>query len=99
MSVPNPYSAAEGSGGLAVAPRSPVPEDAGARRKVQVLVVDEPGILRDGLCALLESDTTLEVLAASPAVRRESATAELQPQIVVTDFSSDPQSGPQAIAQ
>jgi two-component system, NarL family, response regulator NreC len=99
--VPYPHSVAEeGSSTVATAPRSGTVEEAPAPRKIQILVIDEPGILRDGLCALLEADDALEVTAAS-ASRRDTAQAptNLQPHVVIVDFPSDLSGGPDTIAQ
>ena len=49
---------------------APVASEPGPR-KTRVLVADEAGIMRDGLCALLQSDDALEVVAAT-VTRREA---------------------------
>ena len=69
-------------------------------QKTRILVVDEAGIMRDGLCALLESDASLEVVAAT-ANRRDAvqALASATPNVVVMDFSVDLKTGPETIAQ
>jgi DNA-binding NarL/FixJ family response regulator len=81
--------------------RAAGPEDSHALSgsRTQILVVDEPGIQRDGLCALLESDRTLEVVAAT-ASRRDAVQAleDIQPAVVIIDFSTDLKSGPEMIA-
>jgi len=68
------------------------------RRTTTVLLVDEPGIPRDGLCALLESDSALEVIGVA-AGRREAVRAlrAAQPHVVVMDLSVDPQQGRETI--
>jgi DNA-binding NarL/FixJ family response regulator len=60
-------------------------------RTITILLIDHPGIPRDGLCALLESERTLEVIAVA-ASRREAMQAlrVAQPHVVVMDFSVDP---------
>jgi DNA-binding NarL/FixJ family response regulator len=60
------------------------------RRTTTVLLIDEPGIPRDGLCALLESDSALEVIGVA-AGRREAVRAlrAAQPHVVVIDLSGD----------
>jgi two-component system response regulator NreC len=73
-----------------------------ARRRIRVLVIEEAGITRDGLCALLASDDGLEVVgaatghsAAEPDARGDTS----QPHVIIIDFSSDLQSGAETIAQ
>jgi two-component system, NarL family, response regulator NreC len=65
-----------------------------------VLVIDEAGIMRDGLCALLESDATIEVIGAS-ANRRDAVQGldTVQPHVIIIDFSTDLKGGPEIIAQ
>ena len=60
------------------------------RRTTTVLLIDEPGIPRDGLCALLESDSALEVIGVA-AGRREAVRLlrAAQPHVVVIDLSAD----------
>ena len=60
------------------------------RRTTTVLLIDEPGIPRDGLCALLESDSALEVIGVASG-RREAVRAlrAAQPHVVVMDLSVD----------
>jgi two-component system, NarL family, response regulator NreC len=74
-------------------------EGAHARPRTLVLVLDEPGIMRDGLCALLENDGTIEVVAAS-ANRRDAVQGleTVQPHVAITDFSTDLKGGPETIA-
>jgi two-component system, NarL family, response regulator NreC len=85
---------------MVAATKSGAADGSAARSKTQILVVDDPGILRDGLCALLEGDGTLEVVAATVS-RRESVQAlpNLQPHVVIIDFSNDLKGGPEVIAQ
>jgi DNA-binding NarL/FixJ family response regulator len=98
--VPYPYSVAEGgSSTTAAAPAGAAAEGSPARPKTLVLVIDEPGIMRDGLCALLESDATIEVIAAS-ANRRDAVQGLdiVQPHVIIIDFSTDLKGGPEIIA-
>ena len=68
------------------------------RRTTTVLLVDEPGIPRDGLCALLESDSTVQVIGVA-AGRREAVRAlrAAQPHVVIIDLSKDPLQGRETI--
>ena len=99
--MPYPHSVAEeGSSTIAGAPRGAAVDGAPVARKIQILVVDEPGILRDGLCALLAADSSLEITAAT-AARRDpvQGLADVQPHVVIVDFPTDLRSGPDTIAQ
>jgi len=84
---------------MAAAPQGAPTESALARRKTRVLVADEAGIMRDGLCALLQSDDTLEVVAAT-AARREAVQTltTAQPDVIIVDFATDLKSGPETIS-
>jgi DNA-binding NarL/FixJ family response regulator len=84
---------------MAAAPKGAPTEGAPARRKTRVLVADEAGIMRDGLCALLQSDDTLEVVAAT-AARREAVETltTAQPDVIIVDFATDLKSGPETIS-
>jgi two-component system, NarL family, response regulator NreC len=98
--VPYPYSVADGgSSTVAAAPSGAPAEGSPARAKTLVLVIDEAGILRDGLCALLESDPTIEVIATS-ANRRDAVQGidTVQPHVIIIDFSTDLKGGPEIIA-
>lgn len=68
------------------------------RRKTHILVIDEEGMVRDGLCALLECDEMLQLdgamVSARVAVRMRG---ELRPDVVVMDFSTAMRTGPQTI--
>jgi DNA-binding NarL/FixJ family response regulator len=83
---------------MAAAPTGASAQSAPERRKTRVLVVDEAGIMRDGLCALLQSDDALEVVAAT-ASRREAVQnlTTAQPDVIVIDFAADLKSGPETI--
>lgn len=84
---------------MAATPRRASAENTPARSKIQLLVIDEAGIMRDGLCALLGSDDELEVIAAS-ANRREAVQVitSVQPHVIVIDFANDLKDGPETIA-
>jgi DNA-binding NarL/FixJ family response regulator len=66
------------------------PAEGARRRTTTVLLIGEPGIPRDGLCALLKSDGALEVIAVA-AGRREAVRAlhAARPHVVVMDLSVD----------
>ena len=83
---------------MAAAPAGASAHSAPERRKTRVLVVDEAGIMRDGLCALLQSDDALEVVAAT-ASRREAVQnlTTAQPDVIVIDFAADLKTGPETI--
>lgn len=76
------------------------PRAGGVRhRTTTILLLGAPGIPRDGLCALLESDSALEVIAV--AAGRRSAVQALrtaQPHVVVMDFSTDSVTARETIA-
>jgi DNA-binding NarL/FixJ family response regulator len=80
--------------GIAPAAKVAAPADSAGpgvrRRTTTVLLIDEPGIPRDGLCALLESDSALEVIGVASG-RREAVRAlrAAQPHVVVMDLSVD----------
>jgi two-component system response regulator NreC len=75
----------------------PAPSPRG-RVRVRVLVVDEKGVMRDGLCALLAVMPEVEIVGSSSigteAVR---SAASLRPDVVVMDFPQTPLSGPKLI--
>jgi two-component system, NarL family, response regulator NreC len=83
---------------MSAAPAGASAQSAPERRKTRVLVVDEAGIMRDGLCALLQSDDALEVVAAT-ASRREAVQnlTIAQPDVIVIDFAADLKAGPETI--
>jgi len=68
------------------------------RRKTHILIIDAEGMLRDGLCALLQSDDSLHLdgamVSARVAVRSRG---DLRPEVVVMDFSIAMRTGPQTI--
>ena len=99
--MPYPYGVAErGSSTTPAATTEAAAETSLARPKTQVLVIDEAGIMRDGLCALLESEGSIEVVAAS-ANRRDAVQGLdiVQPNVIIIDFSTDLKTGPETIAQ
>jgi DNA-binding NarL/FixJ family response regulator len=68
------------------------------RRRTQILVIDAEGMLRDGLCALLESDDSLHVEGALVTARSAVRTrGGLHPQVIVMDFPTAMKTGPQTI--
>jgi DNA-binding NarL/FixJ family response regulator len=67
------------------------------RRQTHVLVIDAEGFLRDGLCAL-QQDGSLQLDGAFGNARSAIRTrGNLQPHVVVTDFSAAMKTGPQTI--
>ena len=88
---------------IAAARISPSPESASAgvrRRLTTIQLIDTPGIHRDGLCALLESDTHLEVIAVTSGRREALQALRLaQPDVVVMDFSADSVAASETITQ
>src|SRR5204863_141880 len=84
---------------MAAAPKAaPLASEPGPR-KTRVLVADEAGIMRDGLCALLQSDDALEVVAAT-VIQREAlqSLTTSQPDVAIVDFATDLKSGAETIA-
>jgi DNA-binding NarL/FixJ family response regulator len=69
------------------------------RARTRVLLIDEPGIVRDGLTVLLESEGTVEIVAAV-ATRREAVQVlpSVQPQVAIMDFSVALKTGPETVA-
>ncbi|TLY69175.1 MAG: response regulator transcription factor [Gammaproteobacteria bacterium] len=80
---------------MAAAPKAAPVESGPSPRKTRVLVADEAGIMRDGLCALLQSDDALEVVAATGEALQTLTSA--QPDVVIVDFATDLKSGPETI--
>lgn len=64
------------------------------RRKVHILIIGRPGLMRDGICALLNSERGMKVagLAAS-ASHAMSTTTALTPDLALVDLSVDSRSG------
>jgi two-component system, NarL family, response regulator NreC len=68
--------------------------------KTRVLLIDDAGILRDGLCALLQSDGGIEVVATAGSRGEAMRTLrQLRPQLVIMDLSRSLRTGPETIAQ
>lgn len=68
-------------------------------RKTQVLVIDEEGISRDGLCALLQGEGGLQVLGTFARPREAlRARADLHPDVTIIDYALAMKSGPQTLA-
>jgi DNA-binding NarL/FixJ family response regulator len=68
------------------------------RRKTHILVIDAEGMLRDGLCALLQHEESLHLggafINARSAMR---ARGHPHPHVVVTDFATAMKTGSQTI--
>ncbi len=59
------------------------------RRKLRILLIDQEGMLRDGLCAMLNREEGFEVAAAiSGAAELRSVVLPENPDLVVTDFAA-----------
>jgi two-component system response regulator NreC len=68
------------------------------RRKTHILVIEVEGLVRDGLCALLESDAGLHLLGAFVSAREAlRAGADLKPDIAIVDLGLAMRSGPQTL--
>jgi DNA-binding NarL/FixJ family response regulator len=67
--------------------------------RIRVLIVDEKGVMRDGLCALLAGTEDFEVVG-STSIGAEAlrSAASLQPHVVVIDFPHPTLNGPKLIA-
>lgn len=77
--------------------RSPV--RAAARPRLRVLVVDEPGIMREGVSALLEDIPEIEVVgSASVGLEALKAAAALQAQVVVLELPPGMRGGSRLIS-
>ena len=69
------------------------------RTTTRILVIDAPGLMRDGLCALLAAEEDFEVvgaIAVTPEVARVPSTPA--PDIVVMDFSLATRNGLDTVA-
>jgi DNA-binding NarL/FixJ family response regulator len=74
-------------------------EDA-MQQSLKILLIDEAGILRDGLCALLQSEKGIEVAAVASSAREAmQALTQLEPQLVIMDFSVILKTEPDTITQ
>lgn len=69
------------------------------RSKTSILILEEPGLFRDGLRALLEAERSYEVIAATDS-RREVLQLLIaqRPQILMLDFSPLLKTGPETVA-
>ena len=99
--MPEPSCIAENAPPAVIsAKHEPAGVIAEARTRTQILVIEEPGVMRDGLVALLESNPTLQVIAAVSGRRQAlQALSSGQPHVVVMDFSIALKTGPETIAQ
>ncbi len=69
------------------------------RRKTHILIIDGEGICRDGLCALLQQQETLQVDGTFGSAREALRSGrELHPQIIIMDFALALKAGPQTVA-
>jgi DNA-binding NarL/FixJ family response regulator len=66
---------------------------------MQVLLIEEPGILRDGLCALLQSVGVTVVAAAASPREALQALNQFKPQVVILDFAPALKTSPATIRQ
>src|SRR5207237_10116827 len=77
----------------------PTATDGSMAHIIRILVIDDAGLMREGLCALLRTEEGLEVVGAvansTEAVRAAAASA---PEIVVMDFAAATRSGQDALA-
>ena len=72
---------------------------AAARSRLRVLVVDEPGILREGVSALLEGIPEIEVIGSAPVgVDALRAAAALQAQVIVLELPQGARGGSRLIS-
>ena len=68
-------------------------------RKRRLLIVDDEGIMRDGLCALLASETECDIVGVATSPRDAVRLAgTLRPELVIIDPASGAVSGAQTIA-
>jgi len=59
------------------------------RRKLQVLVIDEEGMLRDGLCALINLEGTLAVVGVmSGTAQVQGLSLPTDPDVIIVDFGA-----------
>lgn len=71
----------------------------GTRPRLRVLVVDEPGIMREGVAALLEDIPEVEVIGCAPVgLEGLKAAAALQAQLVVLDLPPGARGGSRLIS-
>jgi DNA-binding NarL/FixJ family response regulator len=65
----------------------------------RVLLIEEPGILRDGVCALLQAGGVELVAVASNRREALQAMRQNRPQVVILDLSPPLKTGPETIQQ
>ena len=66
----------------------------------QVLLIDEPGIARDGLCALLQTEGHMDVVALAASTHEAfQALGRVQPHVVIMDFSATLQTSPETVRE
>jgi two-component system, NarL family, response regulator NreC len=69
------------------------------RRKTHILVIDDEGIAREGLCALLQQEDGLHVDATFASAREAlRSRGDLRPNVVIMDFGLAMKAGPQTVA-
>ncbi|HEY7643263.1 MAG TPA: response regulator transcription factor [Steroidobacteraceae bacterium] len=70
------------------------------RGRIRILLLDEPGIMRDGLCALLASSAEFEVIGTfADAAEARRALANAAPEILIVDLSHSRDIGHQIIVE
>jgi DNA-binding NarL/FixJ family response regulator len=68
-----------------------------ARSRTRILIVDERGIMRDGLCALLAHTEEFEVVGSESSITDAlRSTASIEAEVIVVDF---PQTKPYGLEQ
>jgi len=60
------------------------------RRKLQVLLIDEEGLLRDGLCAMINLEEGFAVAGSSRQPRPPHRLCPTDPDLIVADFGAPP---------
>lgn len=68
------------------------------RRKTLLLLIDGEGLVRDGLCALLQCETDVHLAGTYASAREAMRSCELSPAVVIMDFALAMKSGPQTIS-
>jgi DNA-binding NarL/FixJ family response regulator len=69
------------------------------RPAIRVAVLDEPGIMRDGLCALLADSPDFEIVAIlTEAAEMAAAVEKNRPDVMIVDFSHSNNVGHEVIA-
>ena len=93
-----PRKAARPESPLAATRGAPTPSPR-VRGRVRLLVVDEAGLMRDGLCTLLAGPPDFEIAGvASIGLEAVRVAVDLQPHVVIIDFPATPVQGPGLIA-